>query len=90
MSVYVDSIIPTLINKNWKYPRGCHLVADTIAELHSFAACLGLKRSWYQYKTMPHYDLTCNKRKLAVQLGAKEVDRKQFVELLRKQRIIGD
>ena len=87
MSVYVDPIMPTLVNKNWKYPRGCHLVADTIAELHSFAACLGLKSSWFQNRTMPHYDLTPNKRKLAVKIGAIEVDRKQFVELFKEQRL---
>lgn len=87
MSVYVDSIMPTLINKKWKYSRGCHLVADTVAELHSFAACLGLKREWYQYnKTIPHYDLTANKRREAVKLGAIRVDAREFVELIRKQR----
>ena len=90
MSVYVDPIMPTLINKNWRYSRGCHLVADTVAELHSFAVCLGLKRNWFQNKSMPHYDLIPNKRELAVKLGAIEIDRSQFVKLLRKQRIIGD
>ena len=87
MSVYVDSMMPVLIHKNWKFPRACHLVADTVEELHSFAASLGLKRSWFQNKTMPHYDLTSNKRRLAVKLGAVEVGAKEFIRLLRKQRI---
>jgi len=87
MSVYVDPIMTTLMNKNWKYPRGCHLVADTVVELHVFAACLGLKRIWYQHKTMPHYDLTINKRREAVKLGAIEIDAREFVNLLRKQRL---
>lgn len=87
MSVYVDSISPCMPNKNWKYRHCCHLVADTIDELHSFAACIGLKRDWFQNKTIPHYDLTRNKRKLAVKYGAIEIDNKQFVELLKKQRL---
>lgn len=87
MSAYVDSLLPCVTNKNWKYNHCCHLVADSLAELHAFAACLGLKREWFQNKTMPHYDLTRNKRKLAVELNAIEIDRKQFVELLKKQRL---
>jgi hypothetical protein len=35
----------------------CHLVADTIEELHEAAANLGLKREWYQATSYPHYDL---------------------------------
>ena len=87
MSVYVDPSSPTPINKNWKYNYGCHLVADTVAELHAFAACLGLKRSWFQNKTMPHYDLTTNKRREAVKLGAIEISAREFVKLLHKQRL---
>lgn len=87
MSVYVDPIIPCIPNKNWKYHYSCHLVADTIAELHAFAVCLGLKRSWFQDKTIPHYDLTANKRREAMKLGAKEIDTKGFGKLLKEQRI---
>ena len=86
MSVYVDSIQSVLLSKNWKYPRGCHLVADAWVEVHSFEASIGLKSIWFQDKSMPHYDLTPNKRRLAIQIGAIDVDRKQFVELLRKRR----
>lgn len=87
MSVYVDSILPCACTKSWRWVGCCHLVADTLGELHTFAARLGLKRDWYQNKTMPHYDLTRSKRILAIKLGAMEVDRKQFAELLRKQRL---
>jgi len=73
MSVYVGPIMPCVPNKNWRYNYSCHLVADTVAELHSFAACLGLKRSWFQDKRIPHYDLTRNKRKQAVKLGAIQI-----------------
>lgn len=52
---------------NW-----CHLMADSEEELHTFAATLGLKRDWFQPKSMPHYDLTPKMRLLAIQLGAVE------------------
>jgi len=32
-----------------------------------------LKRTWFQNKRIPHYDLTANKRRQAVSLGATEV-----------------
>lgn len=79
MSVYVDPVMPCIRNKNWRYDYCCHLVGDTTAELHSFAARLGLRRSWFQSKTIPHYDLTVNKRRQAVRLGAVEIDVKSFM-----------
>lgn len=88
MSVYVDKMMPCLVNKNWKWPTCCHLVADTIKELHNFAHKLKLKKSWYQHKTLPHYDLTTNKRHQALKLGAIEISDKQLVKFIHKQRII--
>ena len=70
MSAYVDSMLPCMPNTNWRYKYSCHLTADTVAELHSFAACLGLKRIWFQDKRIPHYDLTVSKRREAIKLGA--------------------
>ena len=87
MSVYVDSMMTCIRNRNWPYKEVCHLVANTRRELHVFAQSIGLKRTWFQNKTMPHYDLTRNKRRLAVRQGAIEIDQEQFVALLRKQRI---
>lgn len=61
-----------LRHKTW-----CHMVSDTSeAELHEFAARLGLKRSWAQLRpsaSAAHYDLTPAKRALAVKFGAVEV-----------------
>ena len=87
MSVYVDSTANCIRNKNWPYKEACHLVADTRRELHVFAQSIGLKRSWFQSNTMPHYDLTKNKRRLAIRKGATEIDQQQVVVMLRKQRI---
>jgi hypothetical protein len=49
----------------------CHLTADTLDELHAFAARLGLRREWFQeHRLAPHYDLTKRRRDDAVRLGA--------------------
>lgn len=85
MSVYVDPISPCIPNKKWKYSYCCHLIGDTVAELHAFAASLGLKRSWFQNKAIPHYDLTINKRRSAVRLGAVEIDVKLFMQKMKEQ-----
>ena len=76
MSVYVDP----LANWGWRLGPSCHLIADGLDELHDFAARLGLRRSWFQGEaSTPHYDLTVNRRKLAVRLGAVELGRREFV-----------
>lgn len=84
--IYVDGL------RNWgwvlrrKRTESCHMVADTLEELHAFAKRLALKRAWFQPSSYPHYDLTPNKRALAVRLGAKELSNKEFVQLIRKAR----
>ena len=68
--VYVDPIStwPTAIRC---FKAGsCHLVADTVEELHAFARLLGLRRGWFQPVSWPHYDLTPARREKAVALGA--------------------
>ena len=87
MAVYVDM----LINYGW-FMRGrthptCHMIADTEEELHTIAAKIGLKRSWYQTDSiLDHYDLTNSKRILAIQNGAIEIDRYQLIERLNKAK----
>jgi hypothetical protein len=81
MSVYVDKA------RN-RYGRMfmSHMIADTVEELHAMAVMVGLKRSWFQVHSSPHYDLCQEKRALAIRLGAFEVDRRQLVDLIRKRR----
>ena len=86
MSVYVDAMMPCIKNKNWRYDQACHLIADTVGELHLFADRLGLKRSWFQDGTLPHYDLTKGMRLRAVGSGAIEINRDELVALLRDHR----
>lgn len=74
MAVYVDWLLKTLPSRTWPYSHACHLTADTLDELHVFAACLGLRPEWFQSRsTLPHYDLTAGKRRKAVELGAVEI-----------------
>jgi len=48
----------------------CHMLADTVDELHAMADKIGLKREWYQPKSIPHYDVCQAKRRLAIKNGA--------------------
>ena len=86
--VYVGLMFECIPNRNWRWETACHLFADTFQELHEFAEKIGLKRGWFQHekKHLPHYDLTKNKRKLALRYGAIEADRKLEAEYIRKAR----
>lgn len=56
------------------------MVSDTSEEeLHAFADSLGLKRAWFQDKSLPHYDITPSKRTLALRLGATAVPSRELV-----------
>ena len=81
MAVYVDS---------GKYPfRGmlmCHLLADSLDELHQMAEKIDMKRIWFQDHGTPHYDICQERRALAIKLGAIEIDRKKTVALIRMYR----
>jgi Protein of unknown function (DUF4031) len=84
VTVYVDDFAcPATVGRITG--RWSHLIADTPQELHDFAARLGLKRAWFQdptvngkLKAQPgtraaenwHYDVTDNKRRRAIRLGA--------------------
>ena len=87
MSVYVDELQSCVRSKRWPYGFACHLVADSVEELHYFAGRMGLKPEWFQdQSSLPHYDLTKNMRMLAVKFGAVEIGREKFGELIRKYR----
>lgn len=72
MTVYVDNE-----QIRWRGKRWCHLVAESIDELHQFAGILGLQRAWFQDKaSYPHYDVTASVRERALELGAVHGDRR--------------
>lgn len=80
MSVYVDESV-------WPLGRMvmCHMLADSVEELHTMADKIGVARKWFQSKRFPHYDICKSKRAVAVKLGAVEINRRQFVTLARQQ-----
>lgn len=81
MTVYVDELRHNPPSKRWPYGQSCHLLADTKAELHTFATKLQICPSWFKpHDRWPHYDLTANKRALAVREGAIEVKAREFVK----------
>lgn len=75
MAVYVDNA-----RISWRGRHWCHLVADTLDELHWFADSLGLRRAWFQAQaSLPHYDVTVETRSMALSRGAHVVDRRTLV-----------
>jgi len=80
--ILVDSLFITVRKRRW-----CHMVSDTsLEELHAFAKKLGLKREWFQDKKVPHYDITENKRRQAIALGAREAESRQELLGLLKEK----
>ncbi len=70
--------------------RWCHLFPETpqqLEELHEFARKLGCRKGWFQeYNfSFPHYDLTPNKRELALRAGATEIPLKQWLRANRRR-----
>ena len=82
MTVYIDNV------RNRLGPMiMCHMIADSIDELHVMAARLNLKRAWFQHDTSnPHYDISLSKRKRSIELGAVVCDRRTFVGHLQRIR----
>ena len=75
MTVYVDRFIVS-VPPQWE--GGGHLLTSDLAELHAFAANIGLKRRWFQDKTFPHYDLTKSRRAAALRTGATSIEPGEF------------
>lgn len=73
MSVYVDQIRKWPTKIKCFQAGSCHMVADTLEELHQMAETIGLSRGWFQdKKRLPHYDLTIGRRAAALRAGAIE------------------
>ncbi len=82
MTIYVDP----LMGHGWKLHghtvHNCHLFSDTgVDELYALAERIGMDRTWFHDRRIPHYDLTPSCRRLAVSCGAVEVDLRQAVDL---------
>lgn len=102
MAVYVDdaAIPATVPNGRAQHTsRWSHLFADTQAELHEFAARLGLRRSYFQPgkprsdgtpSPFWHYDVTAGKRQQALRLGAQPVGWRDSPRIMRERDAAAD
>lgn len=83
MSIYVDNSRVPFKGKIW-----CHLMADSLEELHSFASTIGIKRCWFHSSaSYPHYDITIEKKQIALSNGASLADRKTIIDCGKKLKI---
>ena len=63
MPVYIDELHKWPTRIKCFQAGSCHMVADTLEELHTMAATIGLSRGWFQdKKRLPHYDLKVSRR----------------------------
>lgn len=88
--IYVDELIsyPQQAKSGGRYfgsgKQSCHLTCDgNLEELHRFAESIGLRRAWFQRGSVPHYDLTPNKRGAAVRAGAQQVTTREAIDCWR-------
>ena len=63
----------------------CHMVADSLNELHQMADRVGVARKHFQnHGKIPHYDICKSNREKAIKYGAKEVSSKDLVRAGRR------
>lgn len=89
MTVRVDElkVYPNARHRCFK-AGSAHLTADTLEELHAFAARIGLKRAWFQdHRLAPHYDLSPSRWLRALGAGAIVVPMKE--QLIERRKVQG-
>lgn len=83
MAIYVD-----FVQIEFKGHRWCHMLADTLQELHEFAALIDVdKRLFHRNASYPHYDVTVEMRETAIEHGALPADRKKIIECAKKLKL---
>ena len=84
MRIYVDAAIHRWRGKLW-----CHMFSPNIDHLHRFAQEIGMRREWFQDPrasskiTCSHYDISAQRRQIALDLGAIAVGRHQTIAMSR-------
>lgn len=80
MTVYVDCAKIEFRNEQW-----CHMLADTLVELHCFAHSIGVNKGlFHKNASYPHYDITIEMQKTAIFHGAILADRQTIIRCAKK------
>lgn len=83
--IFVDDLVR--YGAPWSGGVSCHLISDeSELELRAFAQGMGLPMHWFQNRSLPHFDLSPSWRARALKIGATPVDRRGFVEAVRRFR----
>ena len=83
MAIYVD-----FVQIEFKGYKWCHMLADTLQELHDFAALIEVdKRLFHRNASYPHYDVTVQMREIAIEQGAIPADRKKIIECAKRLKV---
>lgn len=83
MTVYVDNVRIPHRGKLW-----CHMVADSLDELHAFARQLNIPpQGFHAEASYPHYDITLELREEAILLGALAGNRKQIIRCAKQLKV---
>ena len=81
--VYIDNF-----NAPFGRMKMCHMIADTSEELISMADKIGVARKWIQYAgtANEHFDICLSKKAKAIELGAKEINFREYAEFVNKRK----
>ena len=83
MAIYVD-----FMQIEFKGYKWCHMLADTLQELHDFAELIDVdKRLFHRNASYPHYDVTVQMRETALEYGAIPASRKKIIECAKKLKL---
>lgn len=83
MAIYVD-----FVSIEFKGYKWCHMLADSLQELHEFADLIEVdKRLFHKKASYPHYDITTQMREAALENGAIKASRKQIIDAAKKLKI---
>lgn len=60
------------------------MIADSMQELHKVAKDVGLERTSYKHKNVPHYPITASQRSKALKSGAVRLTNQAFLSKIRE------
>lgn len=87
MTVYVDAPIWTKAASKQPRKTYSHMVADSLQELHEFAAKIGIKKHFFhKHRVASHYDITSDQQVVALSNGAQLVSSTDIVRIGKNQR----